>query len=209
MSPPRSVLEPRVATACPREAGCAGVALLDLMFALAVGTTMAALAVPAHDELSDELRTMAAARYVAAEIASARVEAIKRSTSVAVRFEGGGEDPPFVSIADGNDNGVLSVDIRAGVDRPIGPSSRLGERFPGIRFGLLPDSVDIDGAPASGRGLRIGTAHMLSLSGDGTATPGTLYIRGRARQVAVRVAGATGRTRVLQYEPRSRTWRSR
>jgi hypothetical protein len=55
-------------------------------------------------------------------------------------------------------------------------------------------------------GVRIGTAGILSMISDGTATSGTLYIRGRRRQYAVRVLGVTGRTRVLQYSPGDRSW---
>ncbi len=36
------------------------------------------------------------------------------------------------------------------------------------------------------------------MSADGTATSGTLYVRGRKGQYAVRVLGVTGRTRMLQ-----------
>ena len=38
------------------------------------------------------------------------------------------------------------------------------------------------------------------MSADGTATSGTLYVRGRRVQYAVRVLGVTGRTRMLQYK---------
>ena len=34
----------------------------------------------------------------------------------------------------------------------------------------------------------------------------TLYVQGARAQYAVRVLGATGRTRVLKYEPGSRSW---
>ncbi len=66
---------------------------------------------------------------------------------------------------------------------------------------------DADGREGTGEdGLRIGTARILTMSSDGTATSGTLYIRGRRGQYAVRVLGATGRTRMLQYDTGSRSW---
>ena len=55
-------------------------------------------------------------------------------------------------------------------------------------------------------GVRIGTPKILTISPDGTATSGTLYVQGARAQYAVRVLGATGRTRVLKYEPGSRSW---
>ena len=35
-----------------------------------------------------------------------------------------------------------------GVDRPLGPFERLGEKFPGVRFELAPGVPDADGSPA-------------------------------------------------------------
>ena len=47
------------------------------------------------------------------------------------------------------------------------------------------------------------------MSPDGSATSGTLYVQGRRAQYAVRVLGATGRTRVLVYNPGMRQWTAR
>ena len=55
--------------------------------------------------------------------------------------------------------------------------------------------------------LRIGSSNLLSFTPFGTATPGTIYVRGRdGTQLAVRVLGATARARVLRYVPRTREW---
>jgi hypothetical protein len=40
----------------------------------------------------------------------------------------------------------------------------------------------------------------------GTATPGNVYVRGREGVLAVRITGATGRTRLLCDVPRTRKW---
>ena len=81
-------------------------------------------------------------------------------------------------------------------------------RFPGVRFGLMPGVPDVDGAPdqVNGDGVRIGSARILTLGANGTATGGTLYVHGRRRQFAVRVFGVTGRTRVIRYDAKSRKW---
>jgi hypothetical protein len=48
---------------------------------------------------------------------------------------------------------------------------------------------------------------LMSFTPIGTATSRTLYLRGRdASQYAVRVLGATGRTRVLRYVTATRQW---
>jgi hypothetical protein len=51
------------------------------------------------------------------------------------------------------------------------------------------------------------TSALLSFTPTGTASSRTLYVRGRdGSQYAVRVLGATGRTRVLRYAPAIRAW---
>jgi hypothetical protein len=51
------------------------------------------------------------------------------------------------------------------------------------------------------------TSVLMSFSPVGTASSRTLYLRGAdGSQYAVRVLGATGRTRVLRYVTASRTW---
>lgn len=186
----------------------AGVSVLELLFALSASATAAAVAIPVVGGAVDELRTAMAARYLEGRIRSARMDAVRRSRAVALRFESSEPgDYAYAAFGDGNGNGVRAGDIRDGVDVALGPAERLGERFPGVAIGLAAGVPDADGRENTGEeGLRIGTARILTMSSDGTATPGTLYIRGRRGQYAVRVLGATGRTRMLQYDAGSRSW---
>jgi prepilin-type N-terminal cleavage/methylation domain-containing protein len=187
-----------------------GFTLIEALFAVAIVTTLAGIALPLTGTAVDELRTLAAARYVSGRIVHSRVDAIRRSTSVALRFEPADPDFVFTPYADGNGNGVRTADIHRGVDRPTGVPRRLGDSFAGVRFGLSPGLPEIDGgAGGSTDGVRIGAARILSMSPDGTATSGTLYVQGRRAQYAVRVLGATGRTRVFKYDTGARTWISR
>jgi len=187
-----------------------GATFVEILFGLTLGVTLTTLAVPAVTGVLDELRTGMAARYVAGRIGSIRLDAVRRSRSVALRFESASGDYIFASFGDGNDNGVRSADIRQGIDPSLGPFERLSDKFSGVRFELADNAVDADGQPGTGAdGVRIGTARILTMSSDGTATSGTLYIRGRRSQYAVRVLGVTGRTRLLQYQERNRTWITR
>jgi hypothetical protein len=187
-----------------------GATILDVTFALAIGTTITAVSVPVISGVVDDMRAAMAARYVAARIGTARLDAVRRSNSVALRFESADEDFVFAVFADGNDNGVRSADIRAGIDPALSSFERLRDTFPGVRFGLMPGIPDADGQPATGEdGVRIGSARLLSTSSDGSSTSGTLYIRSQRQQYAVRILGATGRTRMLHYQPQTRTWLAR
>jgi prepilin-type N-terminal cleavage/methylation domain-containing protein len=76
-----------------------------------------------------------------------------------------------------------------------------------VGFGLHSGVPDVDGSLSTGSdGLRIGSSRILTLGSDGTATSGTLYVRGRRGQYAVRILGITGRTRVLRFHPVTGQW---
>jgi hypothetical protein len=108
---------------------------------------------------------------------------------------------------DGNGNGVRSQDIALGLDMPMSGKEALADKFPGVTFGLMSGYPDADNAGGTGTdGVRIGKARIATLSPDGTATAGTLYLHGRRSQFAVRILGTTGRMRVLQFRTASRTW---
>src|SRR5262245_55491451 len=175
-----------------------GLTLLEVLLALATVITLTGMAIPLASNTLDELRTAAAARYVEARIQSARMAAVTRSTAIGLQFEQTSEDYTFAEYSDGNGNGIRATEIRQGIDRPLRPSERLGDRFAGVRFELMEGAPDADGDTSNGAdGVRIGAARIMTMSSDGTATSGTLYIRGRRGQYAVRVLGVTGRTRML------------
>jgi type II secretion system GspH-like protein len=188
----------------------AGVTLVELLFTLTLLAIAIGMAVPVTTVVFDQIRTAGAARYLAGRILSARMEAIKRSTPVGLRFQPSASDDVFRCYMDGNGNGIRAADIERGTDPALSIAERIGDGFPGVRFELLRELPDIDGV-RDGRvdGIRIGAARILTLDPDGTATSGTLYVRGRRAQYAVRVLGATGRTRVFQYHTGERRWISR
>ena len=106
----------------------------------------------------------------------------------------------FSVFQDGNGDGVRTTDIQAGVDQLIESAVSIGEEFPGADIGVTPTSPATDP-------VQIGAANLLTFTPLGTATSGTVYIRDReGTQWAVRVLGATGRTRVLRYDERTRAW---
>jgi type II secretory pathway pseudopilin PulG len=185
-----------------------GLTILELLFTTALIATILTIALPILTDSVDAQRTVSAARYLAGRITLARFEAIKRSTSVGLKFEKAGNDYAFAAYVDGNGNGVRTLDIRIGTDTLLMDAERLSYNFTGVRFGLMPGVPDADGVAdvAQGDGVRIGSARILTLGANGTATPGTLYLHGRRKQLAVRVLGVTGRTRVLRYDVKTRKW---
>lgn len=186
-----------------------GFSLLEVLFAVAVSATLVGIAVPLMGGAIDEIRTAGAARYMAGAISAARIDAVRRSTTVALRFQPFDGDYQITRHVDGNGNGVRSTEIASGVDFTIGEASRLEHHAPGVEFGLLPGVTDLDGGSGSSEGVRVGAARILSLAPTGGATSGTFYLHGRRAQYAIRVLGATGRVRVFHYDPGARRWNNR
>ncbi len=132
-------------------------------------------------------------------MAAARTQAVMRSANVALRFSQGPSDTAFQMFLDDNHNGVRTSDIAAHVDQALDRPAQLSALFPGVVIGV---SAAISATP-----VRIGATNLLSFTPDGTATPGTIYVRGRdGLQLAVRITGATGRARILRYVPGSGAW---
>ncbi len=185
----------------------AGLTVLELLFTIALLSTLAAIAIPLMRDTMEQMRTAMAARYISGLIMGARISAVSRSAAVALRFESSEGDYYFGSVLDGNGNGIRTADVRRGIDRPLTTPERLRDKFPGVSFAIEAGTPDLEGVNGGRRdGVRIGTARILTMTPDGTATPGTLYVCGRRGQYAVRVLGATGRTRVFQYRTGDRAW---
>ena len=111
---------------------------------------------------------------------------------------------------DGNRNGVLTRDIQRGVDRPIAAAEQSAGSVPGrrVRRGSGTAAVDAGGTAPGTDPIRLGSGSIASFSALGTASSGTVYIRGRRdAQYAVRIFGETGKTRMLKFEPRTGKWK--
>jgi type II secretion system GspH-like protein len=166
---------------------------------MVLAAVVAGFAVPQVLVALDRQTAWAAARYLAARMAVARSHAVMRSANVALRFTTDRGDVMFQMFLDDNHNGVRSLDIGSHVDRELDAPTRLSELFPGVVIGI---STELGTDP-----VKIGTTNLLSFTPLGTATPGTIYVRGRdGLQLAIRITGATGRARLLRYVPRTREW---
>jgi Tfp pilus assembly protein FimT len=184
----------------PPGRGDAGATFVDLLATVALVAIVAAMSVPMATTGADRARGRAAARYLAARVAVAKLLAVSRSATVALRFEEDDGAIRFSVVIDGNGNGVRTADIDAGLDRVLEPPMTLAAHYPGVVIGLAP------GTPASAP-VQIGVTNLWSFTPVGTATPGSVYVRGRdGTQWVVRVFGGTARARVLRWEPARGQW---
>jgi len=186
-----------------------GYSVLELMVCLSLAALAFALSAPALLATREGVLADSAANYIASELHGARMEALKRRASVAIRFEADGDDFLMAVYVDGNGNGVRAADISRGEDTLMHPRFALREQFAGVRFGFEAGVPDVDGGDTSSNAdpIRVGLSRMLSFSPTGTSTSGTIYLHGRGpHQLAVRVLGGTGRIRSLDYEFGVRKW---
>jgi len=187
-----------------------GYSLIELLFVLGVSSTLSAVAIPQLLAGIDEARTAGAAQYVSTRFQRARMEAVLRSSSVAVQFTLDATGYCYAVYVDGNGNGVLSRDIQRGVDRRIGAVERIAEQFAGVDFGTISGlpPIDAGGTPPGTDPIRLGSGNSASFAATGTSTSGTVYIRGRGgAQYAVRIFGDTGKTRRLKFDRAIRQWK--
>jgi type II secretory pathway pseudopilin PulG len=191
-------------------ASLTGYSIVELMFAVALVVTISALTVPGALTAIDDLRTAGATRYLSARLQRARMDAVSRSASVALRFVQMSDGYAYGVYVDGNGNGVRTLDIQRGIDRELMPLERLPSLFSGVDFGVLPGlpPVDSGGAPPGTDPIKLGTSNVLTFSALGTSSSGSLCGGRRARDV-LRVSGETGRTHVLKFDSGSRRWNPR
>jgi type II secretory pathway pseudopilin PulG len=187
-----------------------GAALIDIIVAVALSAVMAAIAVPVIGGTLDRERTIVGTQYLAGELMRARLDALKRGRSVALRIEIVDGRTRFQLFADGNGNGVLQRDIDRGIDPPLSIEQWLDDQARDIALRVNQEITDVAGVATLKAGddpLRIGNTALLVFSPVGSATSGTLYVAAhRGPQMAIRVFGATGRVRVLMFDAQSRQW---
>src|SRR4029079_8613930 len=109
-------------------------------------------------------------RYLAARLADARIRAIRRSSAAGLRFQPASPDYLVTAVADGNGNGLRSVEIQRRIDRTVSEAEAIGWHFTDVSFGILENVPDADGQPANGSdGVRGSSSRARSAVADRNA----------------------------------------
>lgn len=188
--------------------GDRGYSVIEMVVSLCVAVTVMIIAVPSTIVARDEGRVRQASAFVAARLRDAKQQAVTRGAVVALVFDRDSGRWTYQLCVDGNANGVRRAEIRSGRDRCPEAPVDLDILFPGTSLAADATIRGPDDDPASGDAVRFGSSDIASFSPTGSATAGTLFVRSsRGTQYAVRVAGTTGRLRVLRYDPATKRWR--
>lgn len=190
-----------------RPGGTSGYSLIELLLVLAAATTLASLALPLTSVSTDAGKARQAASFIATRLRLARQQAVARTATVGMVFDMVNGRWSVRVCADGNNNGVRRADIGSGVDRCLEGPHDLETMFPGVRVAVDSSLDGPAGEPPSPDAVRFGASDIASFSSSGSCTAGSLFLRSsHGVQYAVRVAGVTGRTRVLRYNPSAGSW---
>jgi hypothetical protein len=185
-----------------------GAALIDVVFSAGLVAVLSGVAIPVLHATRQYDEARAAARYLAGRFQQARVEALRRNTSIAMRFDSENVDR-FSMYADGDGDGILESDIAGGVDTLLS-ESRLSDFTGRVGLRVNQEIAEPDTAVAISAGadpVRIGASAFVTFSPLGSGTSGTLYLAApTGPQMAIRIFGITGRMRVLAYDARTRQW---
>jgi type II secretory pathway pseudopilin PulG len=184
-----------------------GFSLVELIVAMGVIVAVAGIATPLTAKAVDASRARQGAGLLAARIRAAKLDAVSRAASVALVFDLVGPRWTFRVCADGNGNGVRRSELST-TDRCLEGPFDIQALFPGVQIAVDATIRGPDGEPGSSDAVRFGKSDLVSCSATGGCTSGSVFLRSSlGDQYLVRVAGVTGRTRILQYDGRSRTWR--
>ncbi len=188
-----------------------GFSLLESLVALALLGGVTALALPALSNLYRKAAIDAATTDVYMVFAIARDWAIRSGRNTGVKWFSKDGDVVLSVYEDRNGNGVLSDDIKKGIDRLVAGPYFMRGKYPHIAFSFLPDfkGLDPSGNPIGDLSdpVRFGRSDICTFAPDCGASPGSVYLsNGRDRQSVVRVSPASGKIQVFDWLPAKKKW---
>jgi prepilin-type N-terminal cleavage/methylation domain-containing protein len=187
-----------------------GYSLIELLIVLMAATTFVSVALPLTRTSTDAMRARHAAGFIASRFRLARHQAVAKTATVGVVFDEVNGRWQMRVCTDGNGNGLRRAEIAGGTDWCHEGPHDLETLFPGMRIAVDAALRGPAGEPPSADPVRFGASNIASFSASGSCTAGSLLLRSSQNvQYAVRVAGVTGRTRILRYSPAAGTWDER
>lgn len=185
----------------------AGVSLPEALVVAAVVAALSSLTVPVVARSRDAARAWHATAYFASRFREMHHRAITGGASIGLVFDRVASRWTFRVCRDRNGNGIRRAEIAAGVDVcPEGPHD-IESLLPAATVAVLPGIPGPEGTESPTDPVKFGASDIASFSSAGSCTAGSIYLLARdGTQYAIRVLGINGRTRMLRYDPHTRTW---
>lgn len=190
-----------------------GMTLVEVMVGVGVAILLVGMAIPLLQTGEEQTQVMAATQYLVGRATQARSRAVMSGAAVGLRFRSEPDGYAIRSYLDGDGDGVSTADISSGVDSPLEPTWYLRDVYPAAILSLDATVPPVGGSLSESRStpVRFGPSGILTFTPLGTASSGTIYVKGvrTQDQYAVRVLGVTGRIRILRFDHVSREWIAR
>jgi len=187
-----------------------GLTLLEILIVVAIIGVIAVCVAPAFANYRRRVSMNAQAADLRGIFRAVRSRAITRSRHAGVKFTRAGNIWMYSLYDDGDGDGIRSDDIASGVDRRYAGPSVLTAQYNIASISVLSTTIrDPDGdlLPPTASAVQFNRSTLCSFAPTGAGTPGTVYITDGAGQIcALRVYGASGRVRLLRYDPARRRW---
>lgn len=184
----------------------AGTSLIEVLVTVALVATVTTMGAPVVMHARDAQEGRQAATYLAGQFRSARQHAVLTGRHVGFVFDLVGDAWVFRRCADRDDDGLLRADIAAGIDTCDGAPRTLDAWYPRATIDRAATVPDLSGQ-FTGAVVAFGASGIASFSPLGTSSSGSITVMTRGgRHYAVRVAGVTGRIRVVQFSVEARRW---
>lgn len=187
-------------------AGESGTTVLDVLVTVALIATVTGLGAPLVVHSRDAQQGRQAAQFLASQMRAARQQAVLTGRHTAVVFERRDDAWTVTQCVDGDGDGVLRADLASGIDVCQQPAQPLTAWFPLATIDRQATVPDLSGRH-DGPVVAFGAGAMASFSPLGTSSSGSLTVMTMGgRHFGVRVAGVTGRVRVLRFAPEAGQW---
>ena len=186
-----------------------GATIIELLLVMMAIVTLGAISVPRAAGVVEAGRARDAAVFLGTRFRLAGTQAVSFGANVGVVFDLIGGRWWVRICRDASRNGLRRADIQNGTDPCSDGPYNLGDLFPGVDIAVDPQLRGPAGEPASSDPVRFGSSDIASFSPEGSCTAGSVFLRSRAgAQYVVRIAGVTGRLRVMWHEA-ANGWRER
>ncbi len=184
-----------------------------MVVVLAIIGMTAGIATPAFITMNRRSATRAAASEIRSIFHCARSRAIARACHAGVKFTKSGGEWLYAVYDDGDGDGVRNDDITNGTDPLFAAPKRVLTSARNAFIAVSPLNIkdpDGDALTPSSSPVQFNASTLCSFSPIGESTSGTIYLSDRVGDVyAVRVYGATGKIRLIRYNPGSKKWEGR